>query len=367
MVKFEPAKRLDFPKIRTPFVSGEDKVDELDEVRLNLRKCLTRLDGMLDARRKAVETKERLLLAMRGSLVARTESRPGPEAKLGDTALAEAAKSLGSIADSGVRFLRQREEKVQRVEGSSWAVAARVSPATRINLYNLLEQEDAEQIKSRLLSYLLEDVRPELPALYRILGSESVQSPEVRFSLFRRKLEHGLGGEVFPRGIARVIYEYAGPGDCKGRQYTLTLSSPYGGLPNNYETLNDGNHGHPGAGTSASTYPWLQATFDEVVLPSSVCVSQPRHGQFQRDGWHTADYLNQVCVLTLPERLDSKAARPSDWIVIGRIQDPSTRREADGVIRIMIDASSNPSKHFRLGYPGQVGNRYLATGTLVFE
>jgi len=79
------------------------------------------------------------------------------------------------------------------------------------------------------------------------------------------------------------------------------MSSTYGGLANTYESLVDGRHGWPGAGTRSGQEQYIEAEFPFDVYPSKVILSQPRHGVFQEQGWPTeGNYLHEGMAIEIP-------------------------------------------------------------------
>jgi len=143
---------------------------------------------------------------------------------------------------------------------------------------------------------------------------------------------------------------------AKGRPWTLTMSSQYGGLSNDYASLVSENWNYPGAGTNygannAEGYQYIQATFDAPVHVSKFILSGPSKGAFRDQGWGFS-YLTQ---LSIQYSVDDE----SPFTLIKNLAEIT---ENDGPIEIDVSDLNIVGKRFRLTSVG-----YVATGSFIME
>ena len=141
---------------------------------------------------------------------------------------------------------------------------------------------------------------------------------------------------------------------AKGRVWTLTMSSQYGGLPNNYETLTSGNWNQPGCATMMTANvpgTYIQAAFDVPVYVSKVIVSSPSEGTFALQGWGRG-YISQLSIQYSKD----------DDSPFELIKSLNGTADIEGPIEIDISDKNVIGKRFRLTSAG-----YVATGSFILE
>lgn len=164
---------------------------------------------------------------------------------------------------------------------------------------------DPYKLKRLLLCRILRDRNFNVPALYGMVGAEMLTEITEDFYAFRLRVHHALGEGALPDGVVHIIHGYYAYGMARNIPWRLTMSSTYGGLPNNYATLTDGRHGYPGAATNSGGTQWIEARFEDPVFPQRLLLSEPTHGAFAQQQWRGGTLLRGT-VIVVPKEVKSR-------------------------------------------------------------
>lgn len=132
---------------------------------------------------------------------------------------------------------------------------------------------------------------------------------------------------------------------AKGLPWSLSMSSKYSGAPcvNSYEALVSNEHGNTGAATNSDSPSYIQASFSDKVIVSSITLSGITSG-----GW-SSSYINGAVLQYYDEKQGWK-----DVLTVSGVQD--------GKATVLNLPEPWVSQHWRLTKSG-----YTATATLIFE
>jgi len=136
---------------------------------------------------------------------------------------------------------------------------------------------------------------------------------------------------------------------AKGLPWTLTMSSEYAGLPNNYSSLVDGNWNLPGCATNYGGTQYIEAAFDIPVSVTKLILSSPTKGLFASQGWGYG-YISQ---LSLHYLRDDK---------FELVKNLAGTADKDGPIEIDLTEFNLVGQKFRL-----ISAAYVCTGSFILE
>ncbi|GAB5356822.1 hypothetical protein AAMO2058_000321700 [Amorphochlora amoebiformis] len=366
-----------------------EEVDRLDVLRNDLRTTMGKFDSLVAERMDEFDRKAAFLGSVQRGYIdsnkrgvpalKETKGSPGDEKIVDDEEIymLRQMKTLGgaavSITDEITSALKDRSSALKSGEKKLEIVVP--TPMIRLRLHQFLQKEDAQVVKELLLSHVLASRQLYLSSLYAMLGGHNLLKADVNFHVFNLWMKDAVGDRLNIE-VKKIIYDYGGPVNPQGMPYTFTMSTYYAGLPNDYATLVDGRHGHPGAGTNHSTNEWMQAEFSTDVRPTKVILSEPTYGFFATDGWTGGGYLAPTAIVMPREDYKGEPApnctrtfghEGANWVVIGTFDDRLDVGGEQVVIPLSLPPGSS-SRRFRLcAKPPSAHNRWLATGTFIFE